>query len=672
MNTQVWKHSTVAPMVVILAIITFIVIPGGKLKPQSFPVAEFSVHAGKYQRVNVPVTASIENVPLRLNGGMLQLYEITGGERIPVASQIKSGDPKQLTWIVSGATEPGGVRNYELRSVERPERMPAGSGRVSLRDDGESLRFSIGERNVLEYRYAIQGVPEGVDEIYSRGGYLHPIWSPGGEILSRIQPPDHYHHYGIWNPWTHTEFEGREIDFWNLAKGEGTVQPRALPERINGEVFGRFRAVHDHVDFSSPDRGKVALNEQWDVVIWNADPESSVWLIDFVSVLNPATEEPFTIKEYRYQGFSLRATEKWNDENAALLTSEGYDKSNANGTRARWIDVNGVSDVDAGSSGILFMSNPGNYNFPEQLRIWPVGMNDGVENVFINFNPAQDRDWRLETGQSYTLKYRMLVYDGTLDPEEAERYWRDFADPPRVETTVTGTLYGANVLIYTRNGDGYVHDNIPASIEAIERLSDTYGFSVTATEDPTVFTDESLARFDVIIFSNTNNDVFDTDGQRQALKQYIRGGGGFVGIHSASGTERNWAWFTRLVGGRFVFHPPQQDFVAVVADRSHPSTSFLPKRWNIVDDEPYYHHGMSPSIRVLLSADLSTVSDNRKEEYLGNVFSDNVPIAWYQEFDGGRQWFTSLGHKSEHYNDELFMRHVLGGLQWAVGGTSAQ
>ena len=88
-----------------------------------------------------------------------------------------------------------------------------------------------------------------------------------------------------------------------------------------------------------------------------------------------------------------------------------------------------------GASGVLFMTNPGNYNYPEQLRIWPTGQNGGRSNVYINFNPAQDRDWELLPGRSYGLRYRMLVYDGTITAAEAEGHWRDFADPPQVEVT---------------------------------------------------------------------------------------------------------------------------------------------------------------------------------------------------------------------------------------------
>jgi hypothetical protein len=276
--------------------------------------------------------------------------------------------------------------------------------------------------------------------VFSLSGYIHPLWSPQGEVLTRIQPPDHYHHYGIWNPWTSTRFQGRSVDFWNLGSRQGRVRSRGVVERTSGEVFGGFRALHEHVATGGSAGETIAMREQWDVRVWNLGSQEGPWLVDFGSTLNLATDEPLTIEAYRYQGFSLRATERWNDDNSRLLTSEGLDKSNANSTRARWIDVNGVSDAVQGSSGILFLTNPSNYNYPEHLRIWPVGQNRGVENVFINFNPAHDRDWELQPGSTYALRYRMLVYDGTITPQQAEQVWIDYTDPPQVDVRIVGAL----------------------------------------------------------------------------------------------------------------------------------------------------------------------------------------------------------------------------------------
>lgn len=634
---------------------------------QSQKIAEITVKAGGFDRYYTPVSASLEGIPLGLQTGRrLQLYEVVKGKERAVASQLEAdGYEKKLRWILEGKTPAGTHRNYILKSEDKNS-PDATDEAIHIRDDGKSLTVMAGDRKVLSYRYVAKSAPEGVSERYSRSGYLHPLWSPEGEVLTRIQPPDHYHHYGLWNPWTRTVFEGREIDFWNLGEGQGTVRHKSMPQRIEGEVFGGFEALLNHVDLTAPSGEKAALNEKWEVKVWNADPERDVWLIDFVSTLNPATESPLTIKAYRYQGFSLRATGKWSDKTATLQTSEGKDKSNGNGTRARWTDINGVSQV--GNSGILFMTHPGNQNFPEQLRIWPTGANEGKANVYFNFNPAQEEDWRLEPGSSYSLKYRMMVYDGKIDSAAAERYWRDFGNPPGVEVRHQG-LGGSRVLVYTRNGEGYVHDNIPNSIEALKELGENHNFIVDTSDDPADITKDNLKKYDAIVFSNTNNDVFTTPEQHDAFQNYIRSGGGFVGIHSASGSERDWPWFWSLLGGSFYRHAPFQKFTVNSTDETHPSTDFLPQEW-IREDECYYLKQLNSGIHVLLQADMTTVEDKGKGDYPGDVFGSTFPLAWYQEFEGGRSWYTSLGHSVEDYDDPVFLRHILGGIEWVVSGSN--
>lgn len=398
---------------------------------QTQKLAEITVHAGAHERVDVPILATLRGIPLHLADASLQLVEVTGGGEAVVPSQLRGGNPDQLAWILAGKTAAGSTRNFELRSVASGG--ASGGGAVAVADDGDNLHLSVGGKAVLSYRYTPMPVPEGVRDVFSLSGFIHPLRSPQGEVLTRIQAPDHWHHYGIWNPWTHTEFEGDTVDFWNIGSRQGRVRSAGVIARESGEVLGSFRAVHEHVA-GNPTRGeKVALDEQWEVTVWNADPSQASWVVDFASTVSPASASPLKLLAYRYQGFSIRATEKWGDANSRLLTSEGMDKSNGNGTRARWIDVNGAASVPAGRSGILFLSNPSNFNHPEQLRIWPTGQNRGVENVFVNFNPAQEQDWLLEPGKSYALKYRMFVYDGEMTPERAERIWRDYADPPRIE-----------------------------------------------------------------------------------------------------------------------------------------------------------------------------------------------------------------------------------------------
>ncbi len=232
--------------------------------------------------------------------------------------------------------------------------------------------------------------------------------------------------------------------------------------------------------------------------------------------------------------------------------------------------------------------------------------------------------------------------------------------------TIRSILDNKSVLVYTKNGKGYVHENIPYSVRAIEDLGTAYGFRVTSSDDPSVFTVETLAAFDLIIFSNSNNEAFDTQAQRDVFQNYIRSGGAFVAIHSACASERDWPWFWQNVGGKFVRHAPFQTFDIKVLDPFHPSTDFLPPVWSR-EDECYYVRNINPDIHVLLVADLTTVEDDQKNEYPADTFGEVFPLAWYHTFDGGRQWFTALGHSPEHYSDPVFIQHILGGIIWAIG-----
>lgn len=218
------------------------------------------------------------------------------------------------------------------------------------------------------------------------------------------------------------------------------------------------------------------------------------------------------------------------------------------------------------------------------------------------------------------------------------------------------------VLVYTKNGKGYVHDNIPSAVACIQRLGKQYGFAVDVSDNPADFNDANLKKYNTLIFTSTNNEVFNTDAQKVALMRYIQAGGGFVGIHSVTGTERHWPWFIRMVGGTFVRHAKHQSFQEIVIDTTNISTSFLPKHWQ-VNDECYYVKDINPDLHVLTVHDLSTVDDKDKPAIYGAVF----PSTWCHTFDGGREWYTALGHDGKTYSEPLFEKFIMGGIKWVIG-----
>lgn len=222
------------------------------------------------------------------------------------------------------------------------------------------------------------------------------------------------------------------------------------------------------------------------------------------------------------------------------------------------------------------------------------------------------------------------------------------------------------VLIYTRNGKGYVHDNIAVCADALRTVCGEAGIETETTDDPAVFTPDRLRRFKAVVFANTNNEAFETDEQRAAFQAFIRGGGGFVGIHSATGSERSWPWYWKLIGGTFAWHHPKQAFTVRVVDRRHPSTSFYPSdEWEWTD-EFYYVKERNPDVRVLLAGVQASLKKPGKPPAALIDRPEPYPLAWCHEFEGGRSFYTALGHMKEMYADPLFRRHLLGGIRWAA------
>ncbi len=226
------------------------------------------------------------------------------------------------------------------------------------------------------------------------------------------------------------------------------------------------------------------------------------------------------------------------------------------------------------------------------------------------------------------------------------------------------------VLVYTKNGKGYVHDNIESSVKCIQKLGQEKGFTVVASDDPSVFTEDNLKQYTFLLFANTNNDVFDSNEQRLAFRKYIEAGGGFVGLHSALGTERNWAWFKMMLGGSFAWHPKFQSLSLKVIDATHASAKGLPTSWT-KEDECYFLKEMYPGINVILAHDLTSLrkDDEEKVKAASGSFNRYYPAAWYQHYDGGTIWITTLGHDKKDYEDPTYLNHIFQGMQFVASNS---
>lgn len=213
------------------------------------------------------------------------------------------------------------------------------------------------------------------------------------------------------------------------------------------------------------------------------------------------------------------------------------------------------------------------------------------------------------------------------------------------------------VLVFSKT-EGFRHASIPAGIQAIQKLGAENGFEVDTTENAERFTEDSLSQYSAIIFLNTTGDVLN-NRQEADFERYIQAGGGYVGIHSATDTEYDWPWYGKLAGAYFHDHPAgTAKAKLIVLDKNHPSTKEIPDNWEHTD-EWYNFKDVNPDTKVLLKVD--------EKSYKGGTMGDDHRISWYHEYDGGRAWYTELGHTEASYTEPVYLKHILGGIQYAIG-----
>jgi hypothetical protein len=404
-------------------------------------LAQITVEAGDYTRIDTPVSLDLSGMPLGFPADEIRLVEVKGSQRTDVPAQLEPGSPPKLWWVLSGTTPAGAKRTYEVLDGAGSQ-APGMTAKL----DEKALQIEQNGTKVLSYNHAVVSAPAGQKPLFDRSAFIHPLWSPTGSVLTNIHPKDHYHHIGIWMPWTQTEFEGKPVDFWNLGEGQGTVRFKKFISTTSGPVYGGFQAEHEHVALKTDAGEKVVLNEVWDVRVYNiGGPDKGYWLWDFVSAQRCVAQSPLKLLEYRYGGFGFRGAAEWDGENAAYLTSEGKTRKDGHGTRARWCDTAGVSDGQW--KGVTFFSHPQNLQHPEPMRIWPSGQ------VFFNWAPVQAGEFEMKPGQDHVFRYRQFVHEGKVDVERTEQLWNDYAHPPKM--TIEAVRPGNAIVLF--DGKNFSH-----------------------------------------------------------------------------------------------------------------------------------------------------------------------------------------------------------------------
>ena len=384
------------------------------------------LRAGGHDRENCPVVFSL---PDALKSAQdFRLVRESDQQSIPV-QRFGGRQGPRIMWMIHDRLAAGETRSYKLSASDRRNQVDA----VNCEDDGARLTLSVQGSPVLKFNYQTVESPEGIDPVYRRGGYLHPVFTPNGNIVTGDFERDHPHQHGVFLAWVNTTFHGQPTDFWNQAAGSGDVEfSRFLNRQISGPVFAQFTARLTHVAVVDRQRSP-AIDETWLVRVYNSQKP---FLFEIYSRQTAATQEPVYVNEYHYGGFAIRGPSGWLLEQAAdggqlgktpaagaFLTSEGRTREDGNHTRARWVEMNGP--IGSETAGIIALSAPSNFRSPQPVRLHP-------NKPYFCFAPMVLGEFKIEPHETYASRYRLVVHDGEQDRELAERMWQDFAHPPRV------------------------------------------------------------------------------------------------------------------------------------------------------------------------------------------------------------------------------------------------
>src|SRR5215471_8891375 len=377
-----------------------------------FKTTFLTVAAGNLDRRESIVTFAF---PKTLKAGSYALRDDTG-KLLPV--QIDAGGTATfiLPELKSGAT-----KRFQLEEISEGGIQ---NTTQAIRDH-DRLTITASGRKALTFQGGPGELPNAsIKPVFRQGGYIHPVFTPSGRIVTDDYPPDHFHHHGIWFAWTKTEFQGRHPDFWNVGDGTGKVEFVALDQSWSGPVHAGFKSRNRSVDVSAPSP-VIVLNEQWLVTVYNVGKGSKPFVMfDLVSTQDLATDSPLILPEYRYGGLGFRGHRQWlAKDNCEFLTSEGKDRSSGHGSRARWCHIGGK--IDGQPAGIAILDHPSNFRAPQAMRINP-------DQPFFCYSPSLIGVWRIDPGKSYVSRYRFIVYDGAPDQTELDRMWNDYANPVTV------------------------------------------------------------------------------------------------------------------------------------------------------------------------------------------------------------------------------------------------
>lgn len=377
---------------------------------------DLSIDAGDFDRIDSITTFSWPIEGEKADSSSSQIYADNSGEFLV---RVKNG----VASMVVQKMKKGENLNVSVAKISSSSVVPALY--TDKKDDGK-LSFYKGLDNIpMEYFIKARFPREGIDPLYLRSGYLHPIKTPSGINVADDYPEMHIHHHGVWYTWTKTKFESRTPDFWNMGQGKGRVEHVDLLSHWDGPVHAGFKAKLRFVDMTAQPEKEV-LTEEWSVRMYAAGLRATPYnVFDLHSSQTNVTNSKLELPQYRYGGLGFRGRAEWNGkENCFFLTSNGEtDRIKAHTTKANWCHIGGLHEGKM--VGIAILCHPGNFRAPQPMRVHP-------NEPFFNFAPSQGGDWSIGPGETYTSQYRFVVTDGEPNVDLINRLWNDYASPIKV------------------------------------------------------------------------------------------------------------------------------------------------------------------------------------------------------------------------------------------------
>ena len=296
------------------------------------------------------------------------------------------------------------------------------SARVVCKESDDHIVVTRNGQHVLTYNKTVK-VPAGVDAKYGRSGFIHPISTPSGRVLTDGYPlPHHSHQNGVFCAWRKATFEGEKLNFWEPSKAK--IRHERVLEIINGKSVAGFRVELAHIN----GKQKI-LHETWTVKV-----NSDTGYIDLISEQSCATNTPLILERFHYGGMAIRGSRQWFEsahtsagkgalkdefvEPCKMITSEGLTQSNGNHSRPSWVCMTGA--INAAPVSITFVPHPSNFRYPQHVRLHP-------KMPYFCFIPTVEKPFKIEAGKPWVSQYRIVAEDGEPEPTKLDAVQRAFA-----------------------------------------------------------------------------------------------------------------------------------------------------------------------------------------------------------------------------------------------------